>query len=244
MAHANSLSAPSFACIGVALLALWATESHAAKTQQQAVAAPAWSPAQATGAPNAKQGADDPKAWATALADGGAEWILASFSQPVRADSIRIVESLNPGAIVRVVALADNGDEVEVWRGADSVKAPGGTLNVRLSKAIEVKSVRVELDTTRVAGWNEIDAIGLGLANRPITWADSATASSFYGASNSPFARLLGQEVTVVFDAKLQLRGRVTAVDPQTLTLVKRTKRGHREFLILRERVLYIEVTP
>lgn len=226
------------------VLAISASPAHAAKPQPLPPAFPAWSPAQATNAPDAKRGADDPKAWATALADGGAEWLAVTYKTPVLASSIHIVETLNPGAVTRVVVTGSDGEEQEVWQGTDPTKAPGGTLKVPLPKPMPVRNVRVELDTARVPGWNEIDAVGLRTANGKIRWADAATASSYYGASTSPFARLLGRDVTIVFDSQTQLKGQITAVDAQTLTLLKTTKRGSKTYLVPHQNVLYVETTP
>jgi hypothetical protein len=42
-------------------------------------------------------------------------------------------------------------------------------------------SIRIYLDTTRVTGWNEIDAVEVVGRDGTRQWATGAQASSFYG---------------------------------------------------------------
>jgi hypothetical protein len=46
---------------------------------------------------------------------------------------------------------------------------------------IVAQRVTVYLDTTRVTGWNEIDAVELVSRDGSRQWAKSASASSYYG---------------------------------------------------------------
>ena len=76
---------------------------------------PSWlSPGQAIGPPDAKLGFDDSKAWASLTTDADWEWLEVTFPNAATIDSIRVVESLNAGAVIRAVAMTDDG-EVEVW---------------------------------------------------------------------------------------------------------------------------------
>ncbi len=100
-------------------------------------------------------------AWASASTDGGEEWVTVRFPSPVRAASIVWLETFHPGAVSRVDDVSD-GAATTLWSGAmpapaEPVSAPELTL---LTPRV-ITAVRVVLDTRRVAGWNEIDAIGL-----------------------------------------------------------------------------------
>ena len=44
--------------------------------------------------------------------------------------------------------------------------------------------MRLEIASTKVPGWNEIDAVGLMDAKGDLTWADSARASTTYAEQN------------------------------------------------------------
>jgi len=50
---------------------------------------------------------------------------------------------------------------------------------------IRSDKLRVELDTKRVAGWNEIDAVELIGSDGTRQWATESTASSYYGESRT-----------------------------------------------------------
>ena len=48
---------------------------------------------------------------------------------------------------------------------------------------VPVHGVRVILDTSKVRGWNEIDAVGIRGADNKIAWATKVEASSTYASS-------------------------------------------------------------
>lgn len=100
-------------------------------------------------------------AWASSATDGGEEWVTVRFPSPVRAASVVWLETFHPGAVSRIDDVSDGG-ATTLWSGAmptptESVSAPELTL---LTPRV-ISAVRIVLDTRRVAGWNEIDAIGL-----------------------------------------------------------------------------------
>lgn len=139
----------------------------------------AWGPGQATGAPNSEPG-DRRTAWAPARADAGAEWLLLEYAEPVRPLAVLVYENLGPGAVVKVTGFTSDGREVTLWEGRDPV-ANGVTL-LRVRGNARFQRIKVYLDTERVKGWNEIDAVGvLDHAGRT-HWATSAHASSSYRA--------------------------------------------------------------
>jgi len=117
----------------------------------------------ALGAPDVfPRGGDVDGAWAPLATDGGYEWITVRFAAPVRAASIVWVETFNPGAVMRVDDLSDPSAPTALWTGTTgSPGVPAAVAEVTLPAPRVISAVRVVLDTRRVTGWNELDAIGL-----------------------------------------------------------------------------------
>jgi hypothetical protein len=140
----------------------------------------AWGQEQATGAPDTHQAGDISTAWASKLPDGGEEWLNLAYSNHVYLAEVRVRETYNPGAISRVAAVLPNGQEQIIWEG---VTEPGEAPIEKVfpvSGNVYAKGVKVYLDTRRVPGWNEIDAVELVGRDGTRQWASQATASSSY----------------------------------------------------------------
>ncbi len=104
-------------------------------------------------------------AWASHETDLGPEWIEVRFPVAVRAASVVWAETFNPGAVVRLDDTSDPANPVVLWEGAaGSIPAMAVVGEVTLDAPREIRAVRVLLDTHRVTGWNEIDAVGLAPA--------------------------------------------------------------------------------
>jgi len=141
---------------------------------------PAYHPEQATGPPDADPPTNDhPKAWATKTMDGGAEWLELGYDRPLRVTQVRIHEVCCAGAVSKVIGIEKSGERRVLWEGVDPTTTPG-VFELQLARVSPaVTAVRIELDTTRRSGWNEIDAVELvGPDGR--AWASSARASSSY----------------------------------------------------------------
>jgi len=151
-----------------------------------------WGPEQACGAPDTPRAGDHASAWASRSEDGGPEWIVLEFAREVVPTAVRVFESFNPGAVVAVLAVDDAGTEIELWRGLDPV-APGAEHAVTLIPLAgehASRRIKLELDSQRVRGWNEIDAVGLHGPDGALQWAVLAEASSTFarGPARSPSA--------------------------------------------------------
>lgn len=124
-----------------------------------------YSASQATNAPNVPSHADHPKAWAPRLADSGEEWIELKYSPSLRAAGIHVIQSFNPGAVMRLDVIDESGASATVWTGPDTTVYPPreiGILRASFPPTDQlIAKVRVTLDTRRIAGWNEIDAVRL-----------------------------------------------------------------------------------
>ena len=142
-----------------------------------------WGPEQATGAPDTWPNAGDLQtAWASATPDGQREWLELTYDAPIRPAAVMVYETYNPGAVDRVTGYDPNGREVELWSGADPTPAgkDKGISVIPLHPDFDVCRIRVYLDSPKVPGWNEIDAVGLVDTAGKTHWATAATASSTY----------------------------------------------------------------
>jgi len=127
---------------------------------------------QATGAPNARgEHMDSPNAWCPAKENAGAEWLALTYEPPVTAASLRIHANYARSAVVRITTLGDDGSETELWSGDPAA-------SVRFADPVTLHRIKLHLDTAKVPGWNEIDAVAAVDAAGTDHWAAKATASS------------------------------------------------------------------
>lgn len=143
-----------------------------------------WGPEQAVGEPDTPQAGDLVTAWASLSPDGAQEWLQLEYETPVTIVGVNVRETYNPGAVCKVTALAGEAGgqlgEVVLWEGQDPTREAPGLFAVPVRGEVVAKSVKVYLDSPRVPGWNEIDAVELVGKDGSRQWARSATASSTY----------------------------------------------------------------
>ncbi|HZU99087.1 MAG TPA: hypothetical protein VFF73_20440 [Planctomycetota bacterium] len=121
-----------------------------------------WSAMQATGEPNTLACGDLPTAWASKEPNAGPEWLELTYGEPVRPVAVRIRETFNPGAIVKVEARDGNNAWHTLWQGNDATAECPGWLSVECAAPEwRARTIKVTLDTTRGRSWCEIDAVGL-----------------------------------------------------------------------------------
>lgn len=147
--------------------------------QRKANARP-WNAEQVIGPPDSPAG-DTQTAWAPATEDGGQEWLQVEFPKAVEVVQVMVRENCAPGAIFRIAAISEAGAETTLWEGvAPNVTAVSNTV-FPTRGGIVADRVRIYLDTKKVPGWNEIDAVQLVGRDGSRQWASAATASSNYG---------------------------------------------------------------
>lgn len=124
-----------------------------------------YSASRATGAPDVTRYGDSLKAWASRSADSGPEWLDLTFTNAVVAHAVRVRQVFNPGAVDRIEVYDAAGVASTVFSGVDTNPYPANQIAWFVAKfpptAQPVKRVRVSLDSARVKGWNEIDAVQL-----------------------------------------------------------------------------------
>jgi hypothetical protein len=146
-----------------------------------------WGPEQATGAPDTNVAGDYQTAWASKTPDGEDEWLMLEYAAPVLVKEVRVHESYNPGAVVRLTGFGLDGSEVELWRGKDpSAGKDQGTSVLTVKKPMLTNRVKLYLDSKAVTGWNEIDAVGIKDDRGKLHWAAHAAASSTFAPPSQP----------------------------------------------------------
>lgn len=145
-----------------------------------------WGEEQATGAPDTLTAGDHNTAWAPAVADGGVEWLEAEFENAADLAKIVVRQTSNPGGVTKVVAIGDNGAEIPIWAGEDPSKGQKlADTPFAVNGAINAKRVRVYVDTGKMPGWEEIDAVQITGRDGASQWAKSSKASSSFAAGRS-----------------------------------------------------------
>ncbi len=139
-----------------------------------------WGPEQATGVPDTLQAGDYRTAWASLEADSGPEWLVVDFPKEVEVAQVRVRETLGPGTIFMVSAILADGSEKILWRGTEPAAEAPVEMEFNPSSQVRSRRIRIQLDTTVVKGWNEIDAVELVGADGTRQWASGAWASSTY----------------------------------------------------------------
>jgi hypothetical protein len=144
---------------------------------------PAFSAGQATGAPDTLAAEDLPTAWAPASEDGGAEWLQLDYETAVEIAQVRVRQNCGAGCIAKVAAVLESGREVVIWQGRQDAATGIVEAPFHAPAGLKARGVRVYLDTARVPGWNEIDAVELIGRDGSRQWASGASASSTYGVA-------------------------------------------------------------
>ena len=144
-----------------------------------------WGPEEVTGAPDTEGSGDIVTAWASATPDGGPEWLKLDYDKPVDIGEVRIRETHNPGAISKVTAFQPNGQEIVLWEGqGEPTQAPNDFV-VHVTQRVSASQIKVYVDSARVPGWNEIDAVELVGKDGSRQWAKGAAASSTFAEPQS-----------------------------------------------------------
>jgi hypothetical protein len=152
--------------------------------------AQSWSPMRAAGPPDTPAMGDDAAAWASLTQDAQKEWLELAYDRAVVPKEVQVYETLAPGAVSRVSAYDERGNATEAWSGNDPA-APNQSgiyiAKIPLRGSRPTDRIRIDIDSPRVSGWNEIDAVGLVGQDGSLQWASSVRASSTYatGAGRS-----------------------------------------------------------
>jgi hypothetical protein len=125
-----------------------------------------WAAHQALGAPNVyPRHGDIAQAWASSSADDQDEWIELGYETPRAVSAVEIYETFNPGAIDTVELITTSGRRIELRAPSlpdDDEATEVNKLVLRTPCTSEpIAAVRINVNSRRTPGWNEIDAVGL-----------------------------------------------------------------------------------
>ncbi|TAF32875.1 MAG: hypothetical protein EAZ57_06010 [Cytophagales bacterium] len=112
-------------------------------------------------------------AWSPASEDSDIEeWIHLSYKNPMPIRQIAVAENFNPGAIARIYLYDTQNKAYLVYENKQTkaVSALGRMFHVILNQATsyDVQSIKIVLNSRKVPGYNEIDAMGITLSPNPI----------------------------------------------------------------------------
>ena len=121
-----------------------------------------WSALQASGEPDTyPDHGDIETAWATLKEDDGIQWLDLDYEVPVWISRVEIYETYNPGAITRIEIYDLDGERHLVWEGSMELARTARISTIDIDADFPSDRIRIILDTRRVSGWNEIDAVAL-----------------------------------------------------------------------------------
>jgi hypothetical protein len=120
-----------------------------------------WSAMQATGKPDTFAAGDARTAWASLEADAGDEWLELGYENVVIPTRIRVHETYNPGAVVKIEGRDEKLGWRVLWQGREPAHEGIRWLEVDAAPGGAIQAIRLTLDSAGVAGWNEIDAVEL-----------------------------------------------------------------------------------
>ncbi len=213
-----------------------AAQNRDAATATQRVTARvrrAWGPEQATGAPDTRSAGDWETAWASLNPDSQREWLLLEFAEPILPKAVVIHETFNPGAVNKVGLFDADGKDVAAWTGTDPTPRTSqkGVSEIPVKVTFKTKRVKIYVDSPGVPGWNEIDAVGLRVADGKTHWATKATASSTFAEVSTMSA----QPMVVIPARELERLVRLEAEVKQLRKEVDKIKRLETEVKELRK---------
>lgn len=115
------------------------------------------------------EGGEDPNAWRP-KSTNKEEFIVVSFSTPIKAKQVAIAESENPGAVKAVYGYDKEYNEYTLFELLPrDLPIDSRLLNLFFEETTyEIEAIKVVLDCSVSDGYNAIDAIGVSASNIPI----------------------------------------------------------------------------
>ncbi len=142
---------------------LWGSKIEDVSSQKAKGKEP-FAPEKVLGEPNAQPlGQISNEAWIPAK-DGSNEFIEVRFAKSVLAQQVTVIENFNPGSITKIELIDTKGERHEVYTNKNPGPLPEAyrTLQVTFKpEKYRTIGARVTMNTAKVAGVNQIDAIGV-----------------------------------------------------------------------------------
>jgi len=127
---------------------------------------------QALGRPNKlPQAESGASAWRPAQEDDNEQWIQVGFDTPAPVRQVAVAENFGAGCIKKIMAYDPQGKEYLLHQNTEAppkIKGRMWRVILKAPTSYAVASLKVVIDTRKIAGWNEIDAIGVSASTQPI----------------------------------------------------------------------------
>lgn len=151
----------------------WASKMIAVSSEKKSTSGKQYKAEQALGKPNVLPAfQNSPCAWSPQEANNNKkeEFIHVGFTSPMSIKQVLVAESFNAGAISQIFAYDDTGKEHLIYKNPQVAPAGKGRL---FSLAVpqtpySVASLKITLQTGKVTGENQIDAIGISDSDTPV----------------------------------------------------------------------------
>ncbi len=112
-----------------------------------------------------------PCAWSPAsMSNSEGEWVKVGFDKPMEIEQVGVAENYNPGAITHIYVydMADNRKLLYKNINVGPITSKGRVFSIYARTDYKVKAVEVWLNTSKVPGFNQIDAIAISNSTDPI----------------------------------------------------------------------------
>lgn len=109
-----------------------------------------------------------PCAWSPLYPDGSEEWLHVGFDKAMPIRQVVVGESVNPGAVVRVIVYDVQGGEHIVYTASPVARTEGVLRIILKDTALVGNAVRITLATAAIKGPNQIDAVGISNSPKPV----------------------------------------------------------------------------
>lgn len=107
---------------------------------------------------------ESPSAWSPATKENPqGEWIKVGFARPMQIAQVIVGENYNPGAVTHIYVYDVNDKEYLIYKNVNvgPLSVPARMFSIFANTNYLVKAVKLELNTAKVPGFNQIDAIGI-----------------------------------------------------------------------------------
>ncbi|MDJ1470898.1 OmpA family protein [Cytophagaceae bacterium DM2B3-1] len=98
------------------------------------------------------------------------EWIKVGYNKPMKVKQIAVAENYNAGSITRIYGYDSNDKEYLLYTNTkDTLPVVGRMSNIFIKETpFMVTSLKIMLNTSRIPGWNQIDAVAISSLSTPV----------------------------------------------------------------------------
>jgi len=184
----------------------------------------------ALGAPNVYPTCTfSPEAWTSNTSDGQREFIVLGFSDPQPVNTIRIYQTLAPGAIDTIyLRNSSNGLWTQVYSHTAASVTCASRLDIEIATTpYDVDAIRIALNSPAVPSWNTIDAVSISNFDiMPNSWQQYA--ATIIGFSSEYFPSPNGYSAAQALGAPT-----LTLCGNSASAWTSATQDNQREYLVL-----------